>query len=58
MRIARIAPLYEAVPPKLYRGTERLVSFLSEELVALGLDVTSFASGDSVCAAELEAVWP
>jgi glycosyltransferase involved in cell wall biosynthesis len=58
MRIAQIAPLYEAVPPKLYGGTERVVSFLTEELVALGHDVTLFASGDSVTEAELEAVWP
>lgn len=56
MRIAQIAPLYEAVPPKLYGGTERVVSFLTEELVALGHNVTLFASGDSVTAAELEAV--
>ena len=58
MRIAQIAPLYEAVPPKLYGGTERVVSFLTEELVALGHDVTLFASGDSVTAARLVAVWP
>jgi glycosyltransferase involved in cell wall biosynthesis len=58
VRIAQIAPLYEAVPPKLYGGTERVVSFLSEELIALGHDVTLFASGDSVTAAELEAVCP
>jgi glycosyltransferase involved in cell wall biosynthesis len=58
MRIAQIAPLYEAVPPKLYGGTERLVSFLTEELVALGHDVTLFASGDSVTRAELDSVWP
>jgi glycosyltransferase involved in cell wall biosynthesis len=58
MRIAQIAPLYEAVPPKFYGGTERVVSFLTEELVALGHDVTLFASGDSVTNAELEAVWP
>ena len=58
MRIAQIAPLYEAVPPRLYGGTERVVSFLTEELVALGHDVTLFASGDSVTDAELEAVWP
>ena len=48
MRIAQIAPLHEAVPPKLYGGTERVVSFLTEELVALGHDVTLFASGNSV----------
>jgi glycosyltransferase involved in cell wall biosynthesis len=58
MRIAQVAPLYEAVPPKLYGGTERVVSFLTEELVALGHDVTLFASGDSVTAAHLVAVWP
>jgi glycosyltransferase involved in cell wall biosynthesis len=58
MRIAQIAPLYEAVPPKLYGGTERVVSFLTEELVALGHDVTLFASGDSVTRAELHPVWP
>ncbi len=58
MRIAQIAPLFEAVPPKLYGGTERVVSNLTEELVALGHDVTLFASGDSVTSAELDAVWP
>jgi glycosyltransferase involved in cell wall biosynthesis len=58
MRIAQIAPLHEAVPPKLYGGTERVVSFLTEELVALGHDVTLFASGDSETAARLKAVWP
>jgi glycosyltransferase involved in cell wall biosynthesis len=58
MRIAQIAPLTEAVPPKLYGGTERVVSFLTEELVAMGHDVTLFASGDSVTDARLEAVWP
>ena len=58
MRIAQIAPLHEAVPPKLYGGTERIVSFLTEELVALGHEVTLFASGDSTTAATLEAVWP
>lgn len=58
MRIAQIAPLHEAVPPKLYGGTERVVSFLTEELVALGHDVTLFASGDSVTSATLEPIWP
>jgi len=58
MRIAQIAPLTEAIPPKLYGGTERVVSFLTEELVALGHEVTLFASGDSETAAELDAVWP
>ena len=48
MRIAQIAPLTEAVPPKLYGGTERVVSWLTEELVALGHEVTLFASGDSL----------
>jgi glycosyltransferase involved in cell wall biosynthesis len=58
MRIAQIAPLTEAVPPKFYGGTERVVSFLTEELVAMGHDVTLFASGDSITQAKLEAVWP
>ena len=58
MRIAQIAPLHEAVPPKLYGGTERVVSFLTEELVSEGHDVTLFASGDSVTKARLHAVWP
>ncbi len=58
MRIAQIAPLHEAVPPKLYGGTERVVSWLTEELVAMGHDVTLFASGDSITEAKLEAVWP
>ncbi|MFZ5790791.1 MAG: glycosyltransferase family 4 protein [Pseudomonadota bacterium] len=58
MRIAQVAPLMEAVPPKLYGGTERIVAHLTDELVALGHDVTLFASGDSVTAAKLEAVWP
>ncbi len=58
MRIAQIAPLYEAVPPKFYGGTERVVSFLTEELVEMGHDVTLFASGDSITKAKLESVWP
>jgi glycosyltransferase involved in cell wall biosynthesis len=58
MRIAQIAPLAEAVPPLLYGGTERVVSYLTEELVALGHEVTLFASGDSRTAARLEAVVP
>ncbi len=58
MRIAQIAPLHEAVPPKLYGGTERVVSFLTEELVNLGHDVTLFASGDSISSADLHACWP
>ncbi len=53
MRIAQISPLHEAMPPKLYGGTERVVSWLTEELVAMGHDVTLFASGDSVTSAKL-----
>ena len=53
MKIAQIAPLAESVPPKLYGGTERVVSYLSEELVRLGHDVTLFASGDSETSAKL-----
>ncbi len=58
MRIAQVAPLTEAVPPKLYGGTERVVHWLTEELVALGHDVTLFASGDSQTSAKLDAIWP
>jgi glycosyltransferase involved in cell wall biosynthesis len=58
MRIAQVAPLTEAVPPTLYGGTERVISWLTEELVGLGHDVTLFASGDSVTAAKLQPVWP
>jgi len=58
MRIAQIAPLTEAVPPALYGGTERVISWLTEELVSLGHDVTLFASGDSATSAKLEAMWP
>src|SRR6202012_5362141 len=58
VKIAQIAPLVESVPPRLYGGTERVVSWLTEELVALGHDVTLFASGDSVTSAKLEAFWP
>ena len=58
MHIAQIAPLTEAVPPKLYGGTERVVSWLTEELIALGHEVTLFASGDSQTSAKLEAMWP
>jgi glycosyltransferase involved in cell wall biosynthesis len=54
MRIAQIAPLAEAVPPRLYGGTERVVSWLTEELVAMGHQVTLFASGDSKTSAALE----
>ncbi len=53
MRIAQVAPLYESVPPKLYGGTERVVSYLTEELVRQGHQVTLFASGDSLTEAEL-----
>ncbi|HXT68361.1 MAG TPA: glycosyltransferase family 4 protein [Vicinamibacterales bacterium] len=53
MRIAQISPLYESVPPLVYGGTERVVSYLTEELVRLGHDVTLFASGDSRTAARL-----
>jgi glycosyltransferase involved in cell wall biosynthesis len=55
MRIAQVAPLYERVPPKLYGGTERVVSYLTEELVRLGHEVVLFASGDSITKAELRA---
>ena len=55
MKIAQIAPLMESVPPRLYGGTERIVSHLSEELVRQGHDVTLFASGDSVTSARLVA---
>lgn len=58
MRIAQIAPLYESVPPLLYGGTERVVSHLTEQLVALGHDVTLFASGDSMTAANLVSPCP
>src|SRR5882672_10725304 len=53
MKIAQVSPLYESVPPKLYGGTERVVSYLTEELVCQGHDVTLFASGDSVTDARL-----
>jgi glycosyltransferase involved in cell wall biosynthesis len=58
MRIAQISPLTEAVPPKLYGGTERVISWLTEELVSLGHDVTLFASGDSLTSATLAPMWP
>ena len=58
MRIAQVAPLYESVPPRLYGGTERVVSWLTEELVRLGHDVTLFASGDSVTNARLVPICP
>lgn len=55
MKIAQIAPLIESVPPRLYGGTERIVSYLTEELVGLGHEVTLFASGDSITSANLVA---
>src|SRR5215813_13897587 len=58
MRIAQVAPLYESVPPKHYGGTERVVSYLTEELVRQGHDVTLFASGDSETKARLVAACP
>jgi glycosyltransferase involved in cell wall biosynthesis len=58
MRIAQIAPLTEAIPPKLYGGTERVIHWLTEELVTLGHDVTLFASGDSRTSARLAPLWP
>ncbi len=58
MKIAQISSLMEAVPPKLYGGTERIVAYLTDELVELGHDVTLFASGDSVTKAKLEPAWP
>jgi glycosyltransferase involved in cell wall biosynthesis len=56
LKIAMVAPLYESVPPKLYGGTERIVSFLTEALVKKGHDVTLYASGDSVTSAKLIAI--
>jgi glycosyltransferase involved in cell wall biosynthesis len=58
MKIAQIAPLMESVPPRLYGGTERVVSYLTEELVRQGHDVTLFASGDSVTSARLVSCTP
>src|ERR1700724_2585467 len=58
MRIAQVPPLIEAVPPKLYGGTERVVAYLTDALVELGHDVTLFASGDSVTKAKLAPIWP
>jgi glycosyltransferase involved in cell wall biosynthesis len=58
MRIAQISPLHESVPPRRYGGTERVVHYLTEELVRRGHDVTLFASGDSVSSAELHACVP
>jgi glycosyltransferase involved in cell wall biosynthesis len=58
MKIAQVAPLIEAVPPKLYGGTERVVAYLTDALVELGHEVTLFASGDSKTKAKLRSVWP
>src|SRR5262249_10819886 len=58
LRIAQVAPLYESVPPANYGGTERVISYLTEELVRLGHRVTLFASGDSKTAAELVPICP
>jgi glycosyltransferase involved in cell wall biosynthesis len=58
MKIAQLAPLIEAVPPKLYGGTERVVAYLTDALVDLGHEVTLFASGDSLTKAKLEPMWP
>jgi glycosyltransferase involved in cell wall biosynthesis len=58
MRIAQVAPLYESVPPRLYGGTERIVSYLTEGLVSRGHQVTLFASGESVTSAQLVAARP
>jgi len=58
MRIAQIAPLAESVPPKLYGGTERVIAWLTDELIDLGHEVTLFASGDSTTRANLAPVWP
>lgn len=58
MRIAQVAPLYECVPPKLYGGTERIVSYLTEELVRQGHEVTLFASADSLTKARLVPICP
>ena len=58
MRIAQVSPLFESVPPQAYGGTERVVAFLTDELVRQGHDVTLFASGDSVTNAELVPICP
>jgi len=58
MRIAQISPLMEAVPPKFYGGTERVVAYLTDALVAMGHEVTLFASGDSLTTATLVPAWP
>jgi glycosyltransferase involved in cell wall biosynthesis len=58
MKIAQVAPLIEAVPPKLYGGTERVVAYLTDALVELGHEVTLFASGDSETKGALVPIWP
>jgi hypothetical protein len=58
IRIAQVAPSTEEIPPALYGGTERVVHWLSEQLVASGTTVTLFASGDSRTSGKLEAPWP
>ena len=58
MRIAQVSPLWESVPPQRYGGTERVVSYVTEELVRLGHDVVLFASGDSRTTARLEPICP
>jgi len=58
MRIAQVSPLMEAVPPKFYGGTERIVAYLTDALVAMGHEVTLFASGDSLTMAHLVPAWP
>ncbi|HET7401051.1 MAG TPA: glycosyltransferase family 4 protein [Usitatibacter sp.] len=58
LRVALVAPLHESVPPQFYGGTERVVSYLAEELVRQGHRVTLYATGDSVTSAELRSMWP
>jgi glycosyltransferase involved in cell wall biosynthesis len=58
LRVALVAPLHESVPPQFYGGTERVVSYLAEELVRQGHRLTLFATGDSVTSAELRSMWP
>src|SRR5260370_34175360 len=58
MRIAQVSPLVESVPPKHYGGTERIIAYLTEELVRFGHKVTLFASGDSITSAGLVPVCP
>src|SRR5271157_6461505 len=53
LRVAQMAPLYESIPPRLYGGTERVVSYITEELVRRGHEVTLFAAGDSQTRAHL-----